>query len=56
MISVEPACHATQVFECGLPFGETFPELPERAFLEGTAPASLQSQWDKASAEDFCPR
>ena len=36
-------------------FGETFPELPERAFVEGTAPASLQEQWDRASADDFCP-
>ena len=36
-------------------FGETFPELPERAFLDGTAPAALQSHWDRASVDAFRP-
>jgi len=36
-------------------FGETFPQLPERAFLDGTAPESLQAQWEHASADNFCP-
>jgi glutamate synthase domain-containing protein 2 len=35
-------------------FGETFPLLPEGALLNGSAPASLQSQWDRASADAFC--
>ena len=36
-------------------FGETFPELPERAFLEGSAPSALQQYWERASADHFCP-
>ena len=35
-------------------FGETFPLLPEGALLSGSAPAALQQQWDRASADAFC--
>ncbi len=36
-------------------FQETFPLLPERALVDGTAPEALQKMWDDASADNFCP-